>query len=250
MALHRSLVWLAKHYASDILVKQHYNDIYFCASKGVIRCIAPLYSQGFYKFSPEIFKVNDWASFITFTARRLWNSIPNALENQSRFDSPAFHTANTMSQVFPQLNQQRAQIWNGLCVTQTHTMAMHKIPHDTCRCRPAPSVLCPSQPWKLMSGGTGMKTGTERVISPLICKKIEFCSCLLTTLLCISVLTKEGPSVVFILCHQGAMFPFYPHAWIRAYVEQAGFTGDVFKTKAPPLCKSKPMPVAFKISAC
>lgn len=154
--------------------------------------------------------MNDWASFITFTARRLWNSIPNALENQSRFDSPAFHTANTTSQVFPQLNQQRAQIWNGLCVTQTHTMAMHKIPHDTCKCRPAPSVLCPSQHWKLMSGGTGMKTGTGRVISLVICAKISFCSCLFTTLLCISVLSKDGPSLVFILRHQGAMFPFYP----------------------------------------
>lgn len=42
---------------------------------------------------------------------------------------------------------------------------------DTCKCRPAPSALCPSQHWKLMSGGTRMKTGTERVISLLICKE-------------------------------------------------------------------------------
>lgn len=171
MALHISLVWLAKHYASDILVKQHYNDIYFCASKGVIRCIAPPYSQEFYTFSPEIFKVNDWVSFITFTARRLFKLHPKCFGKSSRFDSPAFHTANTTSQVFPQLNQQRAQIWNGLCATQTHTMAMYKILDDTCKCRPALSVLCPSQHWKLMSGGTGMKTGSERVISPLICEK-------------------------------------------------------------------------------
>lgn len=126
-------------------------------------------------FTSSLLRFSKWMTgrvFITFTARRLWNSVPNALENQSRFDSPAFHTANTTSQVFPQLNQQHAQIWNGLCVTQTHTMAMHKIPHDTCKCRPAPSVLCPSQHWKLMSGGTRMKTGPERVISLLICEKI------------------------------------------------------------------------------
>lgn len=125
-----------------------------------------------------------------------------------------------------------------------HATKMHKIPHDTCKCR-----LRRLSSGPLDSDSEWVEDQTYDITKYLWGegRKIIFFSFVFnhsSTFLCPNVSSSIS------LRRQGAMFPFPLPVWIAAYI----FTGRLLYRglcleKDPPICKSKPMAVACTISA-
>lgn len=133
-------------------------------------------------------------------------------------------------------------------VCHKHATEMHKIPHDTCKCR-----LCrpSSWLWQRQSGGPNIWYHTQ-IFVVLERKKTFFKNILSssTTALHFSLETLTRFILRFFL-PPGGDVSFHPlRACIAAYI----FTGRLLYRgfcleKDPPICKSKPLAVARTISA-